>query len=230
MNVGNVNQGMVLKLLDTMYQPVSKQVQQPFINNIQSDLTETLKKSGQTIAISTLGKQINQLYSELGKEGNETTIQTARESLRKTLIEFGRSPDNKQLLNFMQATKEYANAYGTSKLQEAFETALAANREGVSITEWWNTFSSIEQNSLRSDFVNETENILAGEESTYSKGTTINNLMETIRNIQTYLPEKEQNNAMEDLFNQLRGAQNLEQKNQVMTNFKEENFGDQGII
>ncbi len=230
MNVGNVNQGMALKLLDTMYQPASKQIQQSTINNIQQDLTETLKKSGQTIAISTLGKQINELYSELGKEGDDTTIQAARESLRKTITEFAKSPDNKQLLDFMQATKEYARAYGTSGLQEAFETALAANREGVNITEWWNTFSSIGENSLRNSFVNETENILATEESSNSKRTTINNMMETIRNIQTYMPEEEQNNAMADLFNQLKEAQNLEQKNQVMANFREENFSDKGLI
>ncbi len=230
MNVGNIdNQSYAMKLLNsTLQTPTTKQLLNT--DETQQRLTETLKKSGQTIAISQMGKYINDLYSDLGKTGSKDDVEQAREALRQTVVQFAKTPNNQQLLNFVKATKEYSKTFGTQELQRAFNTSLEASQVGVNISEWWNTFSSINDNSLRKEFVNLTEKINQAEASSSMKQRTVNKLLSTINELNNNLPENNRTQALSDMFAQLEVSQNLEQMNQTMATFKEESLGEEGLI
>ncbi|MBW1974126.1 MAG: hypothetical protein JRI45_00940 [Deltaproteobacteria bacterium] len=233
MNVGTiVNQEAAIRLINNFNYTgnVGQSEGNTAVQKAQQSVTEAMKMSGQAIAISEMGRQVNELYNELGTGGSQETIEAAREGLRHTMIAMAQNPDNQQMLNFVNAARRYGKAEGVEALQEAFITSNRAQQAGADIRTWWEAFGNLEEPDMQRRFVEESNAILNAEGTQTERAEVLNRFSNTVIEIYREIPEENREETAKALFTQMNEARTLEQKNETLTNFGQERLSEQKII
>lgn len=189
-----------------------------------------LRNSSQTVRLSETARKLNELYNTLGKVGSDGKNALAQEELRQTIKDFAQSPDNTRMVNFLQSTNRYENTYGPDELQNAFLASTEAAHLGMERSQWWDTFSMMEQPALQRGFVEEALSISTAQNPNQERAQVLDTFAQTIQDVKNRFSQKEGEAALTDMFYRLQNTPSLEEKSATLVAFREKNLSDIGVV
>ena len=183
----------------------------------QAEMQSVMSGSFDTVSLSFLGKEFNDYYQVLQREGDEEAL----EGLRQMAIHLVQNPNSQQAVGVTQALGA-AKDENPAFLANFFQGVQEVQDGSHDLGKWLSTFLRIDSTSLQEQFVSTSRAIMALDGDADDVAATFRDYLGTVNSIANHFDEDEVGEQLGNFFNRFDGLETVDQHRETIENYRSE--------